>query len=116
MERNVFKGNIYMIELGEHLGSIQSGCRPCIVLSSNINNMCAPIVNVAPLTSSKKNKLPNHYELLKSEYNFLDSDSIILLEQFTTVNKSQIKQFIGSLSYETLDEIYKCLDKQLGRK
>lgn len=105
-----------MIDLGTSFGNIQSGCRPCVVLSGNINNNCAPIVNVAPLTSSKKNKLPNHYELLKSEYDFLEADSVVLLEQFTTVNKFQIKQFIGSLSYRTLDRIYECLDNQLGRK
>lgn len=113
-----YRGNVYIIDLGCNIGSIQSGIRPCVVLSNNENNAYSPTVNVAPFTTSslKNPNFPMHYILKKKDYQFLKDDSFVLLEQITTVNKSQIKQFLGSVLSDDLNAIYRCLDIQMGRE
>lgn len=113
-----YRGNLYIIDLGCNIGSIQSGIRPCVVLSNNENNVYSPTVNVAPLTTShlKNPNFPMHCVLKREKYFFLKEDSFVLLEQITTVNKSQIKQFLGSVSSDDLNMIYYCLDVQMGRE
>ena len=43
-----------MVNLGNPLGSVQGGIRPCIVVSNDINNIYAPTVQVIPLTTVEK--------------------------------------------------------------
>ena len=111
----VFRGNVYLTDLGNAVGSVQEGIRPCIVMSNNTNNLHSPIIQVIPLTTSEKTALPIHYVLKSHIYKFLDKDSVALVEQFTTISKEQIIRYIGSLNESDLNKILTRLDIQLGR-
>lgn len=56
------RGAVYYVDLGEADGtSIQAGVRPCILVSSDINNFYSPNVNIVSLTTSRtKSSLPVH--------------------------------------------------------
>jgi mRNA interferase MazF len=89
---NVRRGQIYAAaEMPGCIGSEQMGERPVLIISNNTGNRHAPVVTVAPLTSRiSKKGLPVHVHLQRYENN-LPFDSIALLEQISTIDKSRLK-------------------------
>ena len=107
------RGDIYIVELSPKIGFVQSGTRPVIVLQNNCGNFFAPTLIVAPLSSNvnKKRDLPTHY--------YLDNDtilhpSLVLLEQITTIDKRQVRKFVGRVDRSEMEEIRECIEKSLG--
>lgn len=94
MERMIKRGDIFYAELNPVIGSEQGGTRPVLVISNNIGNRHSPTVIIAPITSRThtKAKLPTHTEV--KDFNKLDKDSIILLEQIRTIDKQRLKQYM----------------------
>ncbi len=66
--------------------------RPVLVLQNNTGNLFCPTLIVAPLTTqvNKKKNQPTHY--LLSGVRGLPEDSVALLEQIKTIDKSTIIQ------------------------
>lgn len=84
---NIKRGDIVYVQLPAHPNScVQSGLRPCLVLSNNISNKCN-IVNVVPL-SKKIKRSPVHVVIDPIDVNgWLQQRSDLLMEQITTVDK-----------------------------
>lgn len=110
MERIVKRGDIYYAELNPVIGSEQGGTRPVLVISNNTGNRHSPTVIIAPITSRThtKAKLPTHTEV--TDFDKLDKDSIILLEQIRTIDKRRLKQYMGMMP----DNIMARVDKALA--
>ena len=106
---------IWMCDLGNNGAGVQSGCRPVLVLSNDRNNLFAPTVNVAPLTTKmNKRGLPVHVELWDYRSYGLLAPSTILIEQLTTVHVETLQRKIGRIDdKETLDSIYFAVSIQL---
>jgi len=99
-------GEIWMADLGKGKDSIQGGYRPVFVLSNDINNTHSPNVNIVPLTSKKKRRLPMHVELIDYTKYGLSAPSTLLMEQVTTVSAVKLEKYIGEISdQKTLDNI-----------
>lgn len=113
--RLVFRGNVYIVDLGDNKGSVQSGVRPCVVIGNNMNNVHSSTTQIIPFTTSDKQSLPVHVNLNKAQYPFLNQDSVAIVEQITTVDKGQIRQFIGSLTEKDINKIIECLNIQVGK-
>ena len=98
MERIIKRGDIYYAELNPVIGSEQGGTRPVLIISNDIGNKHSPTVIIAAITSRvhTKAKLPTHTAV--SNYEGLDKDSIILLEQIRTIDKQRLKQYIPYFS------------------
>lgn len=105
------RGELYYAELTAK-GSIQGGIRPVLIYSNNLNNHYSTTLNVIPLTKEDK-ELCVH---VKIEGCGLLYTSMALLEQITTINKSQLKHRIGEVDEECLCKINEAADIQLGRK
>lgn len=91
-------GELWMCDLGENEGSVQSGYRPVFIVSNDKNNQYSTTVNVFPLTSKiNKKKLPVHVEIWNYQKYGLDSPSTILVEQPMTVPISKLKRRIGEI-------------------
>ena len=89
--------------------SIQSGCRPFLVISNNIGNKFSPILLVIPLTSQLKNtNQPTHTVIKCDGTNGLTSDSMLLAEQITTISKNKARKIGRITDRETQKEIFKC--------
>lgn len=59
---NYRRGDIYLVDLGEHRGNIQGGVRPVINIQNNSGNFFGPTLIVVPLTTElKKLGQPTHY-------------------------------------------------------
>lgn len=106
----VFRGNVYYADLSPVVGSEQGGTRPVLVIQNDTGNKYSPTVICSPITSKiNKTNLPTHLLLKKEEYGFLDSDSIVMLEQVRTIDKSRLKEFVGMLSPNDMSNANSCL-------
>lgn len=110
MERMIRRGDIFYAELNPVIGSEQGGTRPVLVISNNTGNRHSPTVIVAAITSRvhTKAKLPTHTEV--SDFEGLDKDSVVLLEQIRTIDKQRLKQYMGLMP----DNIMARVDKALA--
>ena len=108
------RGDIFLVDLGETVGSEQGGIRPVIIMQNDIGNKYSPTVIVATITSKQtKAKLPTHVELKACEC-ALDRDSIVLLEQIKTLDKSRIINYIGRLNNKQMSKIERAFEISTG--
>lgn len=107
---NTIKGDIFYASLSPVIGSEQDGYRPVVVIQNNLGNKYSPTTIIAPLTEViKKETLPTHIFIPKTK--FLKYDSMILLEQIRTIDKSRLKSYLGRLKNYQIQEIDNSLIK-----
>ena len=96
------------------MGSEQGGIRPIVVLQNDVGNKYSPTVIAAATTSRlTKAKLPTHIEL-SCDSTPMPKDSVVLLEQIRTIDKSRIKEKIGELPPDVMQQINDALLLSLG--
>ena len=98
---------IYVDFSDNKIGSEQSGIHPYIIIQNNIGNKHCPTVLGMSLTSVlKKEYMPTHCIIHKTEQNGLKHDSMLLGETLTQISKERIMNKIGSITDEkTQNEI-----------
>lgn len=110
----VKRGDLYYADLSPVVGSEQGGVRPVLVIQNDIGNKYSPTVIAAAITSKlNKAKLPTHIELSSNEYG-LEKDSVVLLEQIRTIDKTRLKEKIGELSEIKMNQVNKAMMISLG--
>lgn len=99
------RGDVYLADLGTHIGSVQGGTRPVLLIQNNVGNRYGPTLIVAPITSRfwKKKTQPTH--CLLEGLKFLRGPSAVLTEQIVTIDKDSVKKFLGRVSDEQLHEV-----------
>ena len=93
---------------------VQSGERPVLVVQADDYNQNAPTIIVAAVTSViKKRYLPSHI-ILGEEFG-LKKPSMVLLEQIRTVNREDLREYIGTVDDDKLfRQINATLKKTFG--
>ena len=100
-EKTICRGDLFYYDFGTRTGSVQSGTRPVLVIQADDYNRNAPTIIVAAVTGViKKRYLPSHI-LLGQEFG-LKKPSMVLLEQLQTVNKDELRDYIGTIEDEEL--------------
>ena len=96
------RGEIYYADLGnDGIGSEQNGMRPVLVIQNNIGNRYSPTVIVACITSKIfKNEIPTHVRW---------EQSLILCEQIKTIDKSRLRDRVGTLTPSLTEKVNKAL-------
>ncbi|MDD2227335.1 MAG: type II toxin-antitoxin system PemK/MazF family toxin [Clostridia bacterium] len=108
------RGEIYYADLSPVVGSEQGGVRPIVVLQNNVGNKYSPTVIVAAITSQiNKARIPTHIELSSENYS-LPKDSVVLLEQIRTIDKTRLKQKVSMLDIGKMKEINRAILISLG--
>lgn len=103
------RGDIFYADLRPVIGSEQGGVRPVLIIQNDIGNKHSPTVICAALTSKmNKAKLPTHVELDAERYGIV-KDSVILLEQVRTIDKSRLREKICHLDQDILKRIDRAL-------
>lgn len=83
------------------IGSEQSGIHPYVIIQNNIGNKHCPTVLGMSLTSVlKKEHMPTHCIIHKTEKNGLKRNSMLLGETLTQISKDRILSKIGSITDE----------------
>jgi mRNA interferase MazF len=102
MERTINRGDVFFANLGFSGSSRQGGVRPIVIISNQMCNRYSSIVSVVCLTTSKtKAHIPTHVSLSALETG-LKKDSICLCEQPMTIAKSDLREFVTTLSTEKM--------------
>ncbi|MBQ9793140.1 MAG: type II toxin-antitoxin system PemK/MazF family toxin [Clostridia bacterium] len=110
----VKRGELYFADLSPVVDSEQGGIRPVLVVQNDIGNKYSPTVIAAAITSKlNKAKLPTHIELSSKEYG-LEKDSVVLLEQIRTIDKTRLKEKIGELNTFKMSQVNKAMMISLG--
>ena len=110
----VKRGDIYYADLSPVIGSEQGGVRPVLIVQNDIGNKYSPTVIAAAITSQiNKAKLPTHIEIDAEEYG-LAKDSVILLEQIRTIDKKRLREKIGHLDDELMDNVNNAISISFG--
>ena len=108
----VYRGELYYADLSPVVGSEQGGLRPVVIVQNDVGNKHAPTTIVAPITSRlSKKPLPTHIEFCGCG---LAKDSVMLMEQIRTIDKSRLKQKMGSLPHEKIEAVDMALKVSLG--
>lgn len=112
--------DIYYANLSKNtVQSEQGGIRPVIIIQNDVGNKYSPTIIVLPITSEiKKESLPTHCILHKTEKNGLSVDSMVMAEQIRVIDKSRLLNKVGYLDdlNEQNDVINTYLANITGRK
>ena len=116
MDRKIRRGDIYYTDLTLCVGSEQIGFRPVLIIQNDTGNKHSRTVIVAVITSktTSKTKIPTHCLIKKQQG--LGRDSLVLLEQVRTIDKSRLKEYIGTLDSEAMSKVDKALAISVGLK
>ena len=114
MQNPVKRGDIYYADLSPVVGSEQGGMRPVLIVQNDTGNRHSPTVIAAARTSQTgKARLPTHIELSARSYG-LSRDSVILLEQIRTLDKSRLRERMGQLDAPTMDRVNNAIAVSFG--
>ena len=110
----VKRGEIYYADLSPVIGSEQGGMRPVLIVQNDTGNKHSPTVIAAAITSRiGKARLPTHIELSANAVG-LNKDSVVLLEQIRTLDKSRLKEFMGRLDDKTMNAVDSAIAVSFG--
>ncbi|ALS75069.1 type II toxin-antitoxin system PemK/MazF family toxin [Planococcus sp. CP5-4] len=110
----VKRGDVFFAELSPVVGSEQGGTRPVLVIQNDIGNRFSPTVIIAAITAQiQKAKLPTHVEINAKKYGF-ERDSVILLEQLRTIDKSRLTDKITQLDDALMEKVDEALEISVG--
>lgn len=111
---DVRRGDIYYADLSPVVGSEQGGLRPVLIVQNDVGNKHSPTVIAAAITSKKyKTQLPTHIKVNANDCG-LQKDSIVLLEQIRTLDKSRLKDRMGTLDSPEMKKINAALSVSFG--
>jgi mRNA interferase MazF len=112
------RGEVYYVALPVQTGnsSIQAGIRPAVIVQNDIGNKFSPTLIIVPLTTSLKNTNQPTHVVIDSSVG-LERTSMILAEQFTTINKFDIRgELICTIPETYMKQIDKAIRISLGIK
>ena len=111
---NIKRGDIFYADLSPVIGSEQGGLRPVHIVQNDVGNKYSPTVIAAAITSKmSKAKLPTHIDVFGEKVG-LSKDSVILLEQIRTIDKQRLKERMGHLDEDVMNEVNDALGISFG--
>ena len=114
MDTNVKRGDIYYADLSPVVGSEQGGMRPVLIIQNDTGNRHSPTVIAAAITSQTgKANLPTHISLAARSCG-LTRDSVILLEQVRTLDKSRLRERMGRLDEPAMHQVDNAIAVSFG--
>ena len=110
----VKRGDVFYAELDPVIGSEQGGVRPVLIVQNDIGNQHSPTTIVAAITGQlSKAKLPTHVDLAGRE-NGLAKNSVVLVEQVRTIDKTRLKEYICTLDKQIMEQVDQALLISMG--
>ena len=110
----VKRGDIYYADLSPVVGSEQGGMRPVLIVQNDTGNKHSPTVIAAAIMSQTgKAQLPTHIRF-SGQSAGLNRESVILLEQIRTLDKSRLRERMGRLDESTMSAVDTALAVSFG--
>ena len=88
--------------------------RPVLIVQNDTGNKHSPTVIAAAITSQiGKARLPTHIELEAQSYG-LSRDSVVLLEQIRTIDKSRLRERMGKVDDQLMNRVDNAIAVSFG--
>jgi len=108
VQHEIKRGDIFLANLGEGIGSIQGGfMRPMIVVANTMCCKYSSVIHAVPTTTKSKKYIPTHVEI--SINTGLRIVSIALCEQVQLLNRAMFIEKIGHCDNYIMDKISNAL-------
>ena len=112
-KKQIRRGDMFYANLGTTIGSEQGKFRPVLVVQNDVGNAHSPTVVIVPITHNlNKKPLPTHAVIPQSTG--LEHDSLALVEQIRTIDRSRITEYIGHIESKVQAEIDTALSVCVG--
>lgn len=108
------RGEIYLVNFDPTQGSEIKKTRPALVLQNDIANRHSPITIVAAITSHFDGTLYPTEVLVKPPEGGLTANSVVLLNQVRSIDKSRLIKRLGALKPATMQRVERALQISLG--
>ncbi|MBW4083575.1 type II toxin-antitoxin system PemK/MazF family toxin [Paenibacillus sp. S150] len=106
------RGEIWWAHMGGNQGSEQGGLRPVLIIQNDTGNRYSPTVIIATISHAKRKDLPIHVRVDRSYK--MPKESVIMLEQLRTIDKSRLRNCSTQLTNEHMGEVDQALIVSLG--
>ena len=114
LEQPVRRGDIFFADLSPVVGSEQGGMRPVLIIQNDAGNRHSPTVIAAAITSrTGKTPLPTHINIVGRSCG-LSRDSIVLLEQVRTIDKTRLREHMGRLDDRSMARVNHAIMASFG--
>ncbi|MCP4359049.1 MAG: type II toxin-antitoxin system PemK/MazF family toxin [Chloroflexi bacterium] len=113
MTRKIRRGDIFTVDFEPARGSEQGKRRPALVLQNDIGNRHSPTIIVAAIKTGDHTRFPTNVTIKASEGG-LRNNSIILLNQILTIDKSRLGRYWGHAAPKTMQKVNKAIKISLG--
>ncbi len=90
------RGEIYLVDLSDRVGSEQGGVRPAVIVQNETGNLYSPTTIVCPITSKRKKMSATHVELTPGDAG-IAQESTVLCEQVRVIDKARIRRKLGEV-------------------
>lgn len=106
MKNAVCRGDIFWADLDPVKGSEQGKTRPVLIIQNDIGNENSPVTIVACITTNlaRKDYYPTNVFITAKETG-LSSDSVVLLNQIRTIDKTRLKSKAGHMPANKMLEV-----------
>ncbi len=100
------QGDVFWVDLGLPIGSSPGFRHPYVVIQNNaFNHSRISTVVICAVTSNLRHATARGNVALKVGEANLKKESVVLVPQLLTVDKSQLDEYIGSLSAQRIRQI-----------
>jgi len=103
-----------LVNFDPSIGAEIKKTRPALILQNDIANRFSPTVIVAAATSRFEEPFYPTEILIKKYEGGLSQDSVILLNQIKTIDKTRLIKHLGKIKSETMERVDKALEISLG--
>lgn len=106
MKRNIRRGDVYLCDFTDAIGSEQNGVRPVAIIQNNKGNTHSPTTIAVLITSQIKKPMPVHVRLHHAGSR---RTSYALLEQVRTISMDRLGKYVCTLNNADMRKIDKAL-------
>jgi|SRR3989344_5935096 len=111
---NIYRGEIWVVDLHAGVGWEVAKKRPALVISNNQINRISPLVVIIPISSRIPEILGPERILISKKQTGLVKDSVMMINQIRTIDKKRLVSKTGKISEERLLEVEESLKLVLG--
>lgn len=113
MTHKIRRGDIFSVNFEPVRGSEQGKVRPALIIQNDVGNQYSPTIIVAPITSGDNAKFRVNVTMKQPEGG-LTNNSIILLNQIRTVDRSRLGRYWGLALPQTMKKVDEAIKISLG--
>jgi mRNA interferase MazF len=107
------RGDIYFVDFEPSIGAEIKKKRPALIISCNEANKYLKTIMVIPF-SSRVEKVYPFEVFVEKEDSGLNVDSKLKISQMRSVDKTRLKNYIGTLKDKHLEEVEKAIKLHLA--